>query len=320
MPATRAMGLRFGIHVSAVKHAVVESVPYFVNGLALGILSSLVMSVLEFVRHDEREVGWFAGVQNLGALCMLLSPLLFWVVVPLLARAHARSEEEGMGVFRRCLEGLVVAIAPFTVLISAGSDFLIRIAFGDKYAPAATGLSILSLVFIMTYMNMMFANSLTILKKGWSVTAISISSIFVTSALMLVFVPLGRRLLPEGGECAGAATSVICSEACVLVAMITRYRRFPLDARNLRVFAKIAVLAVATLFLNHHLRFLGGARLLVDAAFYVGLAFAMGVVHARDMAHVIRLLRHREGEGPPGVSVAGDASGATADSVGTTSV
>jgi O-antigen/teichoic acid export membrane protein len=230
---------------------------------------------------------------------MLLSPLLFWVVMPLLARAHARSEEEGMEVFRRCLEGLVVAIAPVTVLLSAGSDFLIRLAFGEKYAPAATGLSILSLVFIMTYMNMTFAQNLTILKKGWAVTAISISSIFVTSALMLVFVPLGRRLLPEGGECAGAAMSVICSEACVLVAMITRYRRFPLDARNVRVFATIGVLAVLTLVLNHHLRFLGGLRLLIDGAFYVGLAFATGVVRVRDMAHVIRLLRHREGKGAP---------------------
>jgi hypothetical protein len=148
-------------------------------------------------------------------------------------------------------------------------------------------------------MSMTFASSLTILKKGWAVTAISIASIFVTSALMLVFVPLGRRLLPEGGECAGAAMSVICSEACVLVAMITRYRRFPLDARNVHVFAKIAALAVLTLVLNHRLRFLGGVRLVFDGAFYLGLAFAIGVVRVRDIAHVIRLLRHREGEGAP---------------------
>jgi hypothetical protein len=174
----------------------------------------------------------------------------------------------------------------------------------------------------MTYANMMFANSLTVLKKGWSVTVISISSIFVTSAFMLVFVPLGRRLLPEGGECAGAATSIICSEACVLVAMITRYRRFPLDTRNLRVFAKIAALAVATLVLNRHLRFLGAVRLVVDAAFYAGLAFATGIVHVRDIARVIRLLRHREGDEPATLASqsGGETPQAAAQNVGTPSL
>jgi O-antigen/teichoic acid export membrane protein len=300
IPATRSGGLQFRVNVPAIRAAIRESVPYFVNGLALGILSNLVMSVLEFVRRDEREVGWFASVQNLGSLCMLLSPLLFWVVVPLLARANARSEEEGMGVFRRCLEGLVVAIAPITVLISAGSDFLIRVAFGEKYAPAALGLSILSLVFIMTYTNMMLANKLIVLKQGWSVTVISISSIFVTSALMLVFVPLFRRLFGEGGECAGAASSVIASEACVLAAMLTRFRRFPLDARNVRVFAKIAGLSALTLVLNRQLRFLGPVRLIIDAVVYCGLALAIGAVRVHDIGHVIRLLRQRDkgGDGP----------------------
>jgi O-antigen/teichoic acid export membrane protein len=296
IPATRSGGLHFRMDVPALREAVRESVPYFINGLALTILSNLVMNVLEYVKSDEREVGWFAVVQNLGSLCMMLSPVLFWVVVPLLARAYARSEEEGMAVFQRCLEGLVVAIAPITVLISAGSDFLIRAVYHEAYVPAATGLSILSLVFIMTYTNMMLANNLTVLRQGWSVTIISISSIFVMSALMLVFVPLGRRLLGEGGECAGAASSVIASEACTLVAMLARHRRFPLDRRNLRVFAKIAALSAFTLILNRQLRFLGPIRLLIDAGVYTGIALAIGIVRIRDIGHVVRLLRHRGGE------------------------
>jgi len=271
-------------------------VPYFVNGLALGILSNLVMSVLGFVRDDPREVGWFSSVQNLASLCMLLSPAVFWVVIPLLARAHARSEDEGMAVFRRSLEALVIAIAPITVLVSAGSDFLIRIAFGAAFAPAATGLSILSLVFIMTYANMMFAYCLIIMKKGWSVTIISVSSIFVTSLFMLVFVPVGRRFLGEGGECAGAACAVIASEACVVGAMITRFRRFPLDARNLSVFAKTLAIALLVLILDRRLRFLGPSRLAIDGLVYLGLALAIGAFRIQDIGQVLRLVRHREGD------------------------
>jgi O-antigen/teichoic acid export membrane protein len=289
--AGRAAGLRYRIDVPAVRTALLESVPYFVNSLALGVLSSLGMSVLEFIRVDEREVGWFAADQNAAYLCMLLSPMLFWVVMPLLARAHARSEAEGMEVFHRCLDALVITIVPLTVLISAGSDILIHLAFGPKYAPARLGLSILSLVFVLTYTNMMLAQNLIILRRGWSVTVISIAAVFVTSGLMLVFVPLGRHFVGEGGECAGAAASIIGSEMCVVVGMLSRFRSFPLDRRNILVLVKSVGLGAVVLVLDPHLRRLGPSRVIVDAMLYAGAAFAIGIVRPRDLEQVVRLFR-----------------------------
>jgi O-antigen/teichoic acid export membrane protein len=294
--AGRAAGLRYRIDVPAVRLALLESVPYFVNSLALGVLGSLGMSVLEFIRVDEREVGWFAAVQNAAYLCMLLSPMLFWVVMPLLARAHSRSEAEGMAVFHRCLDALIITIVPLTVLISAGSDILIHLAFGPRYAPAHVALSILSLVFVLTYTNMMLAQNLIILRRGWSVTVISICAVFVTSGLMLVLVPLGRHFIGEGGECAGAASSIIGSEMCVVLAMLSRFRSFPLDRRNIAVLSKSIGLAAVVLVIDHHLRRLGASRLVVDAALYAGVAFAIGIVRPEDLEQVVRLFRLRVAE------------------------
>jgi len=294
IPSTRRLAkLEYRINVGEIRKALLESVPYFVNGLALGILNGLGMSVLEYIRKDEREVGWFAADQNLGYLCMLLSPILFWVVMPLLSRAQARSKEEGIEVFRRCLEGIVVAIIPITVLISAGADILVRFAFRAAYLPAATGLSILSLVFIMTYMNMMFAMNLIVTGRGWSVTVISICSVFVSATLNLLFVPLGRHLLGEGGECAGAAASVIGSEAFVVIAMLTRFETLPLDARNLATGGKSVAIGALILILNHYIRGLGPVRLVLEALLYVALAFVLRVVRVRELAHVVSLVRKR---------------------------
>jgi O-antigen/teichoic acid export membrane protein len=292
VPANRRVAdLQYRIDVKAVKSALIESLPFFVNSLALGVLGSLGMSVLEFVRVDEREVGWFAGAQNVAYLCVLLTPLLGWVVMPLLSRAFARSEEEGIAVLRRGSVGLLTVIVPVTVMISAGSDFLIHLAFGDKYAPAHTALSILSLVFVMTYMDTLLAMSLIILRKGWSVTIISVGAVFVTGLLMFVFVPLGRHLIGEGGESAGAAAAVISSEACVLVAMLSSFRKFPLDAPTIRSLAKMIGLGIVILIVDRQLRGLGPARLAVDAAAYVILAFAIGVVRIKDIGAAIHLVR-----------------------------
>ncbi len=292
VPANRRVaGLRYRIETAIVRRALIESLPYFVNALALGVLSSLGMSVLEFVRVDPREVGWFAGAQNVAYLCGLLTPLLGWVAMPMLSRAFARSQTEGLAVLRRVIEALVVVIVPLTMLMSAGSDVFIHFAFGDKYAPAHVGLSILSLVFVMTYMDTMLGMALIIMGKGWSVTVISVGAVFVTGGLMFVFVPLGRHWIGEGGECAGAASAVIASEACVLVAMLTRFREFPLDARDIRMLLKSVGLAVVVLVIDRHIRALGAARLVVDALLYTCVALAIGIVKIRDVRSVIQVVR-----------------------------
>ena len=148
-------------------------------------------------------------------------------------------------------------------------------------------------MFVLTYMNTMLAQKLIIMGRGWSVTIISVSAVFITCALMLVFVPLGRRIVGEGGECAGAAASLIGSEACVVVAMLTRFRRFPLDARNIRVFGKSVALGLLVLFVDRKLRTMGSWRLAIDGALYVVLALVIGVVHMGDVARVVALLRNR---------------------------
>jgi O-antigen/teichoic acid export membrane protein len=154
-------------------------------------------------------------------------------------------------------------------------------------------LSILSLVFVMTYMNMTTSMALIVMKRGWSVTLISISAVFITALLMLVFVPIGRHLMGEGGESAGAAAAVIGSEAFTLIALATRFPQFPLDARGIGALLKSLAVAIAVLVVDRFLRGLGPARLVADGLLYVAIALAIGVVRIDDIKRTIQLLRMR---------------------------
>jgi O-antigen/teichoic acid export membrane protein len=297
--ARREAGLVYRLDVKAVRRAVVASVPYFVNNLALGVLGSLGVSVLEFVGRDEREVGWYVADLNVSYLCMLLTPLLGWVIMPMLSRAFARSEAEGLEILRRSLEALVLLVAPITVLTSAGSDVLVHVAFGDKFAPAAVGLSILSLVFVMTYLDTMLAIALTISGRGWSVTLVSVGSVFVNAALMVVFIPVGRRLIGAGGECAGAAASIIATEVCVFLAMVSRFKQSPLDGRIIRAFVKSVIVGAAVFLADRQLRRLGSVRVCIDAVLYLAMALGLRVVRIADLRSVVRLVRSRRASLPP---------------------
>lgn len=295
--AGRAAQLRYRIQPVAVRAVIVTSIPFFVGAVAIGLGNNLAMSALEFMRRDEREVGWFNATQNIATLAMLLTPLLFWVM-PLLSRAYARSEDEMMSILRRSIEGLVIIIAPITIFISVASDVLIKLAFGEKYAPAATGLSILSLVFAVTYVNMMLSSALVVIGKSWSVTLVSLGAILLMAGFMIVFVPVGRALFHVGGECAGAAIAVITNETCVVVALMFRFHSSPLDARNMRAIGKTLAIAAIVIVADRFLRPIGVARLAVDVVVYVGLAFAMGLVRIAELRRVVVLLRSRGAEVP----------------------
>ncbi|HVU05894.1 MAG TPA: hypothetical protein VHE30_29295 [Polyangiaceae bacterium] len=294
MPAASvAANLRYRIDVRATRDVLVTSFPFLVNTMAVTFGNSLAISALEYIRRDEREVGWFAASQNLSSLAMLLHPLLVWIVMPALSRANARSPEESMAILRRSIEGLIVVIAPITTLISAGSDVFIRLAFGAKYLPANIGLSILSLVFVMTYMNIILSSALLVRGESWMVTAISVVSICALAVLMLVCVPLGRSLFGEGGECAGAAIGVVTSEAGVVVAMVTRFKETPMDRRNLLVLLKSIGISVLVLVTNHQIRNLGAVRLVLDLGLYVVLALALGVIRKKDIGLVVQIIKER---------------------------
>ncbi|MGD0675503.1 MAG: oligosaccharide flippase family protein [Polyangiaceae bacterium] len=316
----RAVGssveLEYRIDIVATKAALIASFPYFVNNMAINFGNNLALSSLEFIRKDDREVGWFAAAQNISFLAMLLHPLLVSIYMPMLARARARSEEEMMSILRRCIEGLLILVAPATIFLSAGAELLLKLMFSNAYAPAHTGVSILSLVFVMVYLNIVLANALVVAGRGWSLTVVSISSIVVMSIGMLVFVPLGRLFLPVGGECAGAAVAVIVSEAWVNMAVLKIFQYAPFDRRNIRVLITILGISIFILILDRYLRFdsihwklrtpwsgccsfdvdrgLGPARLAVDMALYVAFAIGLRLVRFGDVSRAVQLIRARK--------------------------
>jgi O-antigen/teichoic acid export membrane protein len=298
--AKRAADLRYTVQPRVVRGVIVASVPFFMSAIAIGLGNNLSMNALEYMARDPREEGWYNVSQNLATLAMVLSPVLFAVVMPLLSRAHSRSEEEMMSILRRAIEGLVLLIAPVTVAISVSSELLIRLVFKPEYAPAATGTSVLSLVFGVTYVNMVLSSALVVLGRGWSVTVTSLLGVLSMTGFMLVFVPIGRYLFGVGGEAAGAAMAYIANEACVVVALTTRFPTSPLDGRNVRVILKTATVAGIVIVSDRFLRRFGlanlavdAARLVADAVLYAVLAFALGMVRVADVRRVIELVRNR---------------------------
>jgi O-antigen/teichoic acid export membrane protein len=290
--ARRALKLDFRVDMAVTKAVLLACLPFFISGSAINIGGRLNVAVLEFVTPDKREVGWFAASQTLAGLTLLLSPLFSWVLMPLLARARARSEEEVFEILRRTIEGLLVTVIPLTLVASLGADFWVRLAFRSAYDPAALSLRFLAFGFILIYLAIALSTLLIMTGHSWSVSMISLGSVpFRPLLVAILAVPCARRFGPGGGALGAALAEIVTSVGIVAAHFIPIGTR-ALDRRLLLAGGKsLAVGCIVTVLDRTLMAHLGPTRLVVDLLVYVVLALGVGAVRISEILRVIRSLR-----------------------------
>jgi O-antigen/teichoic acid export membrane protein len=291
--AHKSLDLKLRVDGAVTKTVLIASLPFFISTGAINIGGRLNTAVLEFVIHDEREVGWFGAAQILASLTMLLSPLFSWVLMPLLARAKARSEEEVYKILRRTIEGLLVTVIPMTLIASLGADFWVRLAFHSAFDPAALSLRLLAFGFILIYLAIALSTLLIMTGHSWSVSMISLGSVPMRPILVaLLAVPCARHFGPGGGAFGAALAEILTSIGIVAAHFIPIGGR-ALDRRLLVAGGKSLAVAAAVTALDRtafaHL--VAPLRLFLDCVLYVVLALASRTVQIPEIKAVVQGLR-----------------------------
>ena len=195
-----------------------QSLPFWVNNIALAgtgradvaVLGTLAATQLGSVEAANREVGWYTLVLGIGGMLMVLTPVISWVLLPLLSRALLRGREEAAVIIRRALEATVVLGAPLSVGGFVAADELILL-YKPEYAPSALVLKVMAVTFLLTYLNIVTANCLAALGRGWWVTLTSISTLLLTPAIDFFLVPAMITRLGPGGGAVACGTAIVVS-------------------------------------------------------------------------------------------------------------
>jgi len=88
--ARQNLGLRWRLDLTGATAVLITSMPYFVNTIAHTAYSKVDATMLAFLASDA-EVGYYGVGMVFGALTLVFTPLISWVLLPLSARAAARS-------------------------------------------------------------------------------------------------------------------------------------------------------------------------------------------------------------------------------------
>lgn len=288
--ARKHVGLKLHVDLAAVRRLVVASLPYYLNMIACTVYARVDVTMLSLLSND-REIGWYGAAANFAALALLASPLVGWVLMPMMSRAAARSPEELYRLLRRAIEAALLIALPLSLLTGLGADVWVRVVFGKAYTPAVQSLRVLAPVFLFTYVAMLAATALVMLGRPWRVAALSMAGLVINPALDLLLVRWSSRAFGPGGAGAGAAVALLSTEAFVAVAMVATVGRRAFDRRSVRAIVVALVASLAVIALDRLLAPIGAARLLVDICAWLALAVTLGAVRPSTLPLVLRALR-----------------------------
>jgi O-antigen/teichoic acid export membrane protein len=286
----RHLGILMVCDPRAVKAVVLASLPFYLHQAAITVYAKIDIGMLAVLSNDA-EVGWYGSAANLAGLSFLISPLIGWVLLPLLSRAAARSEEEMFAIFRWTVRVLVLLTLPLALCICIGADVWVRYLFGATFMPATLSLRILAPVLVLTYLAMLASTCLVLLGRAWTITGIALGGLIVDPILNAVLVPRAMRWLGPGGAGAGAATACVLAEVATTIALFVALGGRAFDRANTVAIGKAIFGCLLVAAADVLLRPLGVARLAIDAVAYASLLFALRVVKAEDVRKAIALIR-----------------------------
>jgi O-antigen/teichoic acid export membrane protein len=295
--------LKLTVDLRATFKALRASLPFWLNNVALAgtgradvaVLGTMGVSLLGTQAASNREVGWYTVVLGFGAMMLVIAPVIGWVLVPLLARALKQGEEQAGAIIRRAVEVCFVLGTPLTVGAFVAAEQLLAPPFYKaEFAPAALVLKITAITFLLTYINVVCANCLAALDRGWTVTFTSLAMLIMTPLLDWVLIPIGIAHLGPSGGAAACATSLVIAETVTTGIMLVRLGRLGVDARLFSVVLRTLITAAVVIGLDWVLRHHGllpWARIGVDAVVYLAAARLSGSVNIAEALAFVRLAR-----------------------------
>jgi len=284
--ARRHLGLVFKVDSGATRAMIASSLPYFLNGCATGAYGKVDVTLLGIL-GTSREVGWYVAASSITGLTLLITPLIDWVLAPVFARGAARSRAELYAQIRRASEPILAVAIPAALFVSVGADVWLRLLFGHAFAAATLSLRILAASSVVIYIAIVYAMTLVMLERAWTLTLISICALLVNVALNCLFIRSAMALLGEGGGGVGCALAALGTHAFAVGAMVAFVGREAFDRRTVLMVTKSLVACALVIVADRAAVPLGSARIVVDLLVYLTVVVATGALRTGEMWRLV---------------------------------
>ncbi len=282
----RKLHLRWHIDVPATRAVVAKSFPYFVNGIALQIYAYLNVILLDHLSTDQ-EVGWYGATMTLATFAGLFVPVMQAVIMPMAARLAKQSVAAMDALMRSTARLVVAAISLLSLVFMLHAETVARLAFGDKFAPAAESLRVLAPMFPLMYLATILALHLIQQDRKWTLTRISLFNVLLNPLLNWPLILWGVHSGIPGRPGAMSALATTLTEVFTVAVNMWLLGRAAVDRLFWRTLLLTLLICALVVGLHCLLPALGLWRLPVEVVAYLSLAAMLGTLPVGELRRML---------------------------------
>lgn len=268
--------------------------PFFLSSVLVDIYGNLDLTLIKMTASSS-EVGLYGAATRIKGMCLMLIPLIQGALQPTLARAWYQDREHFSKLAQQAIAWLLILSFLIAAGIATGSDLVMMVLFGNKFDHASVALTMLSVVIVLTYFNVLMGTLLTIMGAGKQFLGITVGALLINFILNFFFVPSLATNWHAGGSAAGAAISLGISEAFTAAMMIIASKSY-LPLR--RITSLISVILIPLILISINFEFISGfpplPRMIIVICIlpiYLLATKSMGISDIRQLMAFIHLQR-----------------------------
>jgi O-antigen/teichoic acid export membrane protein len=249
--------------------------------LVAGMVHFRVDAVLLSLLRPIHDVGVYNAAFRFLEQALLVPALFMTAIFPVLAAYAGRRDPRLVATAQKALTFLLLVAAPIAVGAFVLARPIVTVIAGPEFEESVTPLRILLVVILFTFVAALFTNLLIAYDRQGRLLVVSLLGIALNVTLNLILIP------PYGYNGAAAGTVVASAGAtAVLTVWALRYAELRIDwTPSLRIL--VAALAMGAI-VSPAAAWPLAAPIVLGAAVYVTLAFALRIVGRRDLDVLLR--------------------------------
>lgn len=224
-----------------------SSVPYLMSGMGLILYGQIDVLIISSM-INAREVGWYGVTTQLTGTLLFIPVVFTTAIFPALTRAYSSQSSALPSLIRKSFDLMLLLSIPIGLGICVIADPLVVLLYGPAFIPSGPILSIMGIVVIFMYLNILVGQFLISTDRQNIWTIIMFIATLITIPLDLLLVPWSQSSFGNGAI--GGALSFVITEFGMCVAGVYLLPKGSLGWSNIRIGSAIVgagiIMAAAT--------------------------------------------------------------------------
>ncbi|MBF0154185.1 MAG: flippase [Magnetococcales bacterium] len=290
--------LAFCVDRAFIREKIREATPFGLVGI-FEIIYHWIGTVMLSLTHGDAVVGWYNAAYRLFLVTLFIPSVVSVVIFPVMAQMFKTDPNHLRNVSFKYYKYLLVIGSLVAMEVAMFSDELVRLLFGNAYAPSAAALRILMICCVLMSINGAFVRLLESTNQQLLLTKICGAAATTNVLLNLVLIP---RYSFIGASMATVVSESVITLAVVVAASRSRFKfedgllRGQFGRHFVRVAGSAMVAAASIGLLTPYINMY--AAIVLSSLIYVGVMVLVRGINQEDWGVVMRLLRRNSGVTP----------------------